>query len=172
DLVAARRLLSEAGLSGGIDLECRVLDLWQDDIALAEALAAQLAEVGVRMTPRLMNGREFWPGWLTHHFSLTPWTQRWLGSMTLGLGYRTGAAWNESSYSNPKFDELLTRADGMVDPRARQSVMAELQKLLQEDGPLIQPAWRHSWYAWDKRLTGFRPHSDPQLDLDQYALVS
>jgi len=32
--------------------------------------------------------------------------------MVLGLAYRTGTPWNESSYSNPEFDKLLTQAEG------------------------------------------------------------
>ena len=39
--------------------------------------------------------------------------------MVLGLAYRTGVPWNESIYSNPKFDELLSKAEATLDVEKR-----------------------------------------------------
>ena len=65
-----------------------------------------------------------------------------LGVMVLGLAYRTGVPWNESFYSNKKFDELLGKAEGTLDVEQRRAIMAELETSRQEEGPIAQPLWR------------------------------
>jgi len=89
---------------------------------------------------------------------LTPWFHRPLGVMALGLAYRSGAPWNESSYSNPKFDQLIDKAGGILDVDKRREVMKELEELLQEDGPITQPFWLTLYTFLDKRVKGFRMH--------------
>ena len=36
--------------------------------------------------------------------------------------------------------------------------MAEIQKLMQEDGPIAQPLWRKSFTAFNKRVKGVELH--------------
>jgi peptide/nickel transport system substrate-binding protein len=78
--------------------------------------------------------------------------------MVLGLAYRTGVAWNESGYANPKFDELITKAEGILDVEKRKVVMKEIEELMDEDGPIALPLWRAIFLPFDKRLKGFVPH--------------
>jgi len=78
--------------------------------------------------------------------------------MTLGLAYRTGVPWNESSYSNPEFDRLLSEAEGIIDTDKRREVMAKLERILLDDGPFVLPIWRGVQTAYDKRVQGFRMH--------------
>ena len=78
--------------------------------------------------------------------------------MVLGLAYRSGVPWNESSYSNPAFDQLLTEAEGIVDVGERRKAMAKLEKIMQEDGPIVQPLWRTMVTFMDKRVKGFQVH--------------
>ena len=56
-----------------------------------------------------------------------------------GRSYRTGVPWNESAYSNAKFDELLTKAEGTLDVDVRREIIGELEKIMLEDGPIAQP---------------------------------
>ena len=86
-----------------------------------------------------MPGAQFWEVWDKVPFGMTNWTHRPLGIMVLALAYRTGVPWNESNYSNTRFDALLSKAEGIVDVEERREVMAEIEALMQEDGPIIQP---------------------------------
>ena len=105
-------------------------------------------------------------------FGMTNWTHRPLGVMVLTLAYRSGAPWNESSYANPEFDALLTKAEGLLDVNKRREVMAEIQKLMQEDGPLVQPIWRSAFTAYDKRVKGFEMHPTAFIFGEQLAIES
>ena len=51
--------------------------------------------------------------------------------------YVTGAAWNESFWSNQDFDKTLVEARSELDPQKRAEMYAELQDLVAEDGGAI-----------------------------------
>jgi len=77
----------------------------------------------------------------------------------LGLAYRTGVAWNESAFANPKFDELLTKAEGIVDVEERKKVIDEIETLMQEDGPITQPLWRDLYDAGADLIVNGHDHT-------------
>ena len=52
----------------------------------------------------------------------------------------------------------LTEAEGIADPEARSEVMAEIETLMQEDGPIVQPLWRAVFAATNTRVKGFKLH--------------
>jgi peptide/nickel transport system substrate-binding protein len=78
--------------------------------------------------------------------------------MVLGIAYRTGVPWNESEFANPEFDRLLTEAEGLVDVDKRREVMAKIEKIMQDDGPIVQPFWTPIFTFYDKRVKGFQMH--------------
>jgi peptide/nickel transport system substrate-binding protein len=47
---------------------------------------------------------------------------------------------------------------GIIDLEARKKVVAELEKIMQEDGPIIQPLWRASYQPFIKKLQNYHPH--------------
>ncbi|MGL4591556.1 MAG: ABC transporter substrate-binding protein, partial [Aestuariivirga sp.] len=69
-----------------------------------------------------------------------------------------GVPWNESGYSNKEFDDLLSKAEGTVDVKARSEILGKLETIMQEDGPIVQPLWRSVYAAYDKRVQGFQVH--------------
>src|SRR3546814_11609252 len=70
----------------------------------------------------------------------------------------TGVPWNESSYTNPTFDRLLDEAESMPDPNVRREKMAEIEQLMQDDGPIVQTYWTKLFNFYDKRVVGFGMH--------------
>jgi len=64
-----------------------------------------------------------------------------LGVQVLALGYTTGAAWNESAYSNPEFDKKLNEALAIADPAKRKEIMKDVEQILQDSGVIVQPFW-------------------------------
>lgn len=158
DVAQARKLLAEAGYPDGLDLEINSPKdpAWQP--AAVQAMVEQWREAGIRVKINVMPGAQFWDVWDKVPFGYTIWYHRPLGVMVLGLAYRTGVPWNESSYSNEEFDRLLTKAEGILDVDKRREVMAQLEQILQEDGPIVQPFWRSLFTFYDKRVRGFRMH--------------
>ena len=123
-----------------------------------QTMFEQWKGAGIRVKSNVMPSTQYWEVWTKVPFGFTTWAHRPLGIMSLALAYRSGGPWNESKYSNPEFDRLLTQAEGTLDVAARREIMARLETILQEDGPIVQPVWRAIFTFHDKRVQGFRPH--------------
>jgi peptide/nickel transport system substrate-binding protein len=121
-------------------------------------MVQQWAKAGIRVKLEPLPSAQYWDVWTKVPFGFTTWTHRPLGIMVLGLAYRTGVPWNESGYSNPKFDELLTKAEGLLDVEQRKVVMKEIEELMDEDGPIALPLWRAIYQPFVKTLKNFKPH--------------
>lgn len=158
DIEAAKKLLAEAGHPNGFDTEiwCKPDPDWEQ--RGVQAMVQMWKAIGVNVAIKLVPAAQYWDVWMKVPFGFTTWTHRPLGTMTLALAYRTGVPWNESDYSNKEFDALLDKAEGTLDVEARRKIMAELEHILQEDGPIVQPVWRKVATAFDKRVQGVRMH--------------
>jgi peptide/nickel transport system substrate-binding protein len=66
----------------------------------------------------------------------------------LALAYRSGAAWNESAYSNAEFDTLLDKALATPDANQRREIMGKIEQNLRDSGVIIQPYWRSVYRAY------------------------
>jgi peptide/nickel transport system substrate-binding protein len=172
DIVKAKKLLAEAGYPNGfeIDMVTRPDPIWE--LNTVQALAEQFKDIGVKVNIKPLPSAQYWEVWTKVPFSLTGWGHRPLGIMTLALAYRSNAAWNESGYSNPEFDALLDQADGILDPKKRSVVMAKIEALMQDDGPLVQPFWRTFSTVMDKKVKGFSVHPSQYIFANQYAVTA
>jgi peptide/nickel transport system substrate-binding protein len=158
DVAKAKKLLAEAGYPNGIDVEiiCRPQPAWE--LLAVQTMVEQWKEAGIRVKINVMPSTQYWEVWTKVPFGFTTWAHRPLGIMSLALAYRSGGPWNESKYSNPEFDRLLSQAEGTLDVAARREIMARLEAILQDDGPIVQPVWRSIFTFHDKRVQGFRAH--------------
>ena len=172
DVAKARRLLAEAGHPNGIDTEivCRPQPGWE--LLAVQAMVEQWKEAGIRVKINVMPSTQYWEVWTKVPFGFTTWAHRPLGVMSLALAYRTGVPWNESKYSNPEFDRLLSLAEGTIDVAARREVMAQLERILQDDGPIVQPVWRAIFTFHDKRVQGFKAHPTLYIFGHQLAIAT
>ena len=160
DFEAAKKLLAEAGKPDGFETElfANADDDWE--ARACNAMAEMWKQIGVNVKVSVLPGAQYWEIWNkdTAPFAFTSWTHRPLGVMVLGLAYRTGVPWNESFWSNAKFDELLSKAEGILDVDERRKVIEEIEILMQEEGPIVQPLWRSVFMAMDKKVKGFTAH--------------
>jgi peptide/nickel transport system substrate-binding protein len=158
DVEAAKALLAEAGYPDGFSTEIAGKKDPAWELQAVQAMVEQWKDAGINVNINVMPSAQFWDVWDKVPFGFTAWTHRPLGFMVLGLAYRTGVPWNESNYSNPEFDELLTQAEGTLDIEERREIMGKLEKIMQEDGPITQPLWRSLFVAYDSRVKGFKLH--------------
>lgn len=168
----AKKLLAEAGFPDGFDTEIvtRPDPAWEFNAV--QALVEQFREIGVRATIKALPGAQYWDVWDKAPFSYTGWGHRPLGVMVLALAYRTGAVWNESGYSNSELDTLLTEAEGTLDVEKRRAIMAKIETILQEDGPIVQPFWRTTSTVMDKRIKGFQQHPSQYIFGNELAITA
>ena len=169
DIAAAKALLAEAGHPDGISATLAVrTEPWHQ--AAVQAMVEMWKEAGIKIDLNVIPKAQYWEIWNKVPFGFTQWTHRPLGIMVLGLAYRSGVPWNESDYANPEFDRLLSKAEGTLDVEKRREIMREIEIIMQEDGPLVQPLWRSVFTAYDKRVKGFSMHPTSYIFPNELAL--
>jgi len=127
DPAGAKALMAEAGMA---DFEHELLSLdsgYRKDTT--DAVADMLRKAGIKVKRTVLPGSTFWNDWAKYPYSSTNWNHRPLGIQVLGLAYRSGEAWNEAGFENAEFDAALKEA-------------AICEKIMQDEGVIVQPYWR------------------------------
>jgi peptide/nickel transport system substrate-binding protein len=158
-------LLAEVGQA---DFEFEIISL-DDDIGrnTCDAVAAQMRDAGMAVRRTVLPGNTFWNNWLGYPFSATEWNMRPLGVQTYALAYRSGVPWNETGFSNARFDELLDEALSLVDPDKRRELMREMEQILQSSGVLVQPYWRNTYRHMTSDVKGLVMHPTFEIHLER-----
>ena len=68
-----------------------------------------------------------------------------------------GPAWHDR-FADKEFDALLDEAEATLDIEERRSIMAKVETVMQQRGPICQPIWSANIMASDKRVKGFVAH--------------
>lgn len=170
DVAAAKALLAEAGHPDGIDVEITTKKDPAWEFQTVQAMVEMLAEAGIRTKINILPTAQFWDVWDKVPFGFTSWGHRPLGIMVLGLAFRSGTPWNESSYANAEFDALLTQAEATLDVEARRAITEKLEKILQEDGPIVQPLWRSTFVAFNEKVKGIVLHPSLYIHADTFGV--
>jgi peptide/nickel transport system substrate-binding protein len=166
DPAAAKAAIAEAGHA---DTEFELIsidDSWQT--ATCDAVAAQIRDAGINIKRTILPGSTFWNDWLKYPFSATEWNMRPLGVQIMALAYKSGVAWNEAAFSNAEFDTLLAEAMSIADADKRREVMAKLEKIMQDEGVLIQPYWRSLYRHSKENVMDADMHPTFELHLYKY----
>ena len=158
NIAEAKKLLAEAGVPDGFEctIFCKKDPDWE--AISVQAMVNMWKQIGVTVKMNVLPSAQYWDHWTVEAFAYTPWTHRPLGTMVLDLAYRTGVPWNESHYANPKLDDLLNKADATVDVGKRKLILKEIEELMQEEGPIVQPVWRAVFTGVNKKVKGFKMH--------------
>ena len=172
DVAQARHLLTEAGQVDKLELTLTLGNTqgrFEQDTA--QVLQQNLAEAGIRLNLKVLPASEYWSVWDKTPFGLTYWSHRPLGVMALDLAYRSGSAWNESHFSDARFDAGLDAAMGRLDPRDRAKDMAGLERILQDQAVMVQPYWAEKFTAVSPRVRGYRAHPSDYFRMDKVWLA-
>ena len=136
----AKPALEAAGLA---DAEFELISVdggWEADTC--DAVAGQLRDAGVNVKRSVLPGATFWEGWQKFDFCGTTWNHRPLAVQNMSYAYTSTGAWNETGMANAEFDTLMAEALSIADAGKRSEVMAKMEKILQDEGVMIQPYWR------------------------------
>ncbi len=158
DVAKAKALLAEAGYPDGIDIEFNAKKDPDWEIQAVQVMVEQWKEAGIRARINVMPSAQFWDVWDKFDLGFVEWAHRPLGFMVLSLGFRSGVPWNPTQFADREFDDLLTQAEGTLDVDERRKIMAKVQTIMQQRGPICQPVWRSIITGMDKRVQGFKMH--------------
>jgi len=142
DVDAAKKLLAEAGYPGGfeIGLNCPN-DRYVNDADICQAVAANLARVGVKVNLQTETKNTYFPKILRRDtsFYLLGWTpstydaHNALTSLMATPTDKGQGQFNLGSYSNPKVDELTLKIQSETDQAKRNAMIKEAFELHAND---------------------------------------
>ena len=152
----ARFHLKKAGMEG-LTLELSAANAaFEGAVDAAVLFASACAEAGITVKVVREPNDGYWDNvWLKKPFCMAYWGGRPTEDVMLTIAYATGNPWNESHWSNQKFDTLLATARAELDEAKRHAMYVELQHILSEDGSTIIPVFaNHVHAANDKAVHG------------------
>ena len=158
DPAKAKALLAQAGYPEGKGLELTInspVGRYNRDKEVAEAVAGQLADVGIKATVKTAD----WTNYinLSNKRELTPmYLLAWGANGTFDADDTlTGMLSIEgrgSSYDNPEVDKLLAAARYEIDPAQRRALYGRALRIIRDDAPWIFMFQYEDLYATNKRL--------------------
>lgn len=147
DVVAARRLMSEAGHAQGFDITCRFSGVEEQGRKLGLILQASLREINVRVTLEPNPPFAIFTAQMANletapicggHRLMSPLTADAGAYMRQVFGANnTGKPFNDSWYANPEVERLLDEAERTSDTRRQVELWRQAESLIIEDQPVI-----------------------------------
>jgi peptide/nickel transport system substrate-binding protein len=90
--------------------------------------------------------------WLKKAWCASYWSGRPTIDWMFSTAYAGGAAWNETFWANPRFDELLPIARAETDEKKRGEIYGEMQQLVHDDGGQIVLVFNNLLGAYSTKL--------------------
>jgi peptide/nickel transport system substrate-binding protein len=141
----AKQLLAEAGMPNGFECTLDILNK-QERVNAAQAIQAQLAEVGIKVTIQQHDSGTFWSlgdqkagdsykkiQLILDRFSMEPdpsWATVWFTPEQIGV-------WNWERWNSPEFGDLHKKALVELDPAKRDVMYKRMQDLMEESGSYV-----------------------------------
>lgn len=145
DVEKARALLEEAGYGGGFPLTISIQQT-AENLAAAQVIQANLAEVGIQVQINQYESGTFWSlgirsegeQWkdvqlFLMRFSMQPdpsWATMWFTPAQVGI-------WNWQGFDNAEFGELHDAAQRELDDAKRNEMYIRMQDLMEESGDFV-----------------------------------
>jgi peptide/nickel transport system substrate-binding protein len=158
DLAKAKALMKEAGYADGFSATMMAPNnRYVEDARVAEAVAAMLAKINIRVDLQTMPKAQYWQrfderagdimmiGWQSDTQDSGNFYEFLVMTPDKAKGY---GQYNAGNYSNSEVDRLTLETQTMTDPKARAEVLQNIERILYDGAALIPLHWQHlSWAA-------------------------
>ena len=119
----------------------------------AVLMSEKAAAAGITITvDRVPDDGYFDNVWMKKPFCASYWGGRPIEDQMFTTAYQTGASWNESFWSNERFDALLIAARSELDEAKRREMYHEMQQIVSFEGSTIIPMYNNYVMALSKAL--------------------
>lgn len=149
----AKFYLNKAGMPN-LKVDLSVADAAFNGAVDAAVLYQQQAKAaGINLNVVREPNDGYWDNvWLKKPWIAGYWGGRPTCDWLFTVVYAKGAAWNETKWANPRFNELLVQARGDTDDKKRAAMYAEMQQLVHDDGGVIVLVFNNYVDANSKKL--------------------
>lgn len=117
---------SEAAFAGAVDT--------------AVLISEQAKKAGIKVTVKQEPKDGYWSNvWMQKPFCACYWPGYPTPDSILTQAYAAGAAWNDTYWSNERFNTLLVEARSELDNAKRTEMYGEMQRLVRDEGGVLLP---------------------------------
>ena len=162
DPEGAKALLQEAGLTLPVTVELTTQEA-RAEPAMAQVLKESAAAGGFDIQLNIVPSSVYWEVWTQVPLGITIWAHRPLGTMALSAAYTADAdgnpgEWNETSWVDQEFIDLLTEAGGTLDVEQRRELMCKVEDIQMERGSVGIGFWTSVLYIANEKIKNVDAH--------------
>lgn len=149
----AKSLLKKAGAEG-LSVSIHTADsVFSGAVDMCVLYSEQAKAAGIDLkVVREPNDGYYSDVWLKKPFTAVSWGSRPTPDVMFTLAYKDDAAWNESHWQNPRFNELLLQAKSELDDTKRAEMYHEMSLLMRDDGGTLIPFFNNFVFARGKNV--------------------
>ena len=119
----------------------------------AELFAASAGAAGINVKVERAASDGYWSNiWNNKPFCACYWGGRPVEDQMFSTAYQSGQPWNDTAWSNERFDELLIKARAELNEDSRRAMYHEMQEILHNDGGLICPMFANMIHAISNKV--------------------
>jgi peptide/nickel transport system substrate-binding protein len=160
----AKALLAEAGFPNGLDtqIEAPRAGMTPNDSELAQAIAGQLAKVGIRANIQSQDFGAYVQRWLAKEVRgmyLFSFGGPWL-DVDAVLGAHFDSTRRAPYYNKPELDAMIAEARTSFDQNARSALYQRITQFIKDDAPWLFLFAADDIYAVNKRVKNWEPRAD------------
>jgi peptide/nickel transport system substrate-binding protein len=158
DVADARKLLADAGLANGVQVELLSASVPPHAEIMAPAIQDQLKntlgmDVNIRVAERSLLVEDQKAGRFTLVLDTPSGPISDFGPLA-NTYFKTGGSQNFGSYSNAKFDDLLKQSDRELDSTKRRAMLDQMQDMLDQDPPWLFIGYTDHLLMWRANVKG------------------
>jgi peptide/nickel transport system substrate-binding protein len=156
DLDKAKFHLQKSGVTGKVPVVASPAALYSVEIALILQQTAQ--KIGLDLDIKRMPADGYWSNhWLNSPVGFGNVNPRPNADTILTQFFKSDAAWNESRWKNPKFDQLLIAARAETDLAKRKQMYADMQTMSHQEAGIGIPLFLASIDGHSTKVKGLSP---------------
>ncbi len=129
-----------------------------NSVDMAQVMQQTGARIGMNLEVRRVPSDGYWSNhWFKHPIGFGAINPRPSADILLTLFFKSDAAWNESSWKNPQFDQLLSAARAETDEAKRRQMYADMQVMIHNESGIGIPVFQSMLDGHVSRLRGLSP---------------
>ncbi|WP_316233623.1 ABC transporter substrate-binding protein [Bradyrhizobium sp. SZCCHNPS2010] len=159
DIAKAKKLLADAGYPGGLDLTLVASDKPETRTQLGVAIREMAAPAGFRINVQTMPHATYLDQvWKKGNFYVGFYNMQPTADAIFKLLYTSDAAWNETRWNNPRFDEVVNAARAETAEANRRALYDRAQGMMNDEVPSVIPVFFDILAAQRSYVSGYVLH--------------
>lgn len=157
DFDKAKFYLKRAGMENAT-IPIYASDAATDSLDIALLLQQSAQQVGLKVDIRRQPADGYWSNtWIKQPFFFASWNPRPTADIMFTLAFASDAAWNESHWKSPEFDNLLLKARSELDDKKRKAMYCQMETLVRDKAGRAIPCFISFLDGLSAKVQGIRP---------------